>query len=122
MIAIFAASALALLEAGSPSAAPSTIEVTDVAYEALAEGRSGDAIVLLEQLLEQQPGDPALLINLGAALLQDGQYERAAQAYRDAVATDERYRLELADGRWIDSRLAARRALESLETRTLAMR
>jgi len=124
MMTIFAASALVLLQAGTaPAAATAATEINDVAFEAIAAGRTSDAIDKIQQLLAEQPEDPALLINLAAAHLQRGEYEYAAQAYQRAVESDDRYRLELADGSWMDSRLAARRGLEALQDhRALAMR
>ena len=60
------------------------------------------------------PDDPALLINLGAAYARKGDAARAAGAFQAAIDSDTRYDLELADGTWVDSRQAARRALETL--------
>ncbi len=93
-------------------------ETKDVAYEAMTDGRTGQAIVTLEARLEEDPGDPATLLNLGTAYARQGQTERAASAFRSALSSGTRYQLELADGRWIDSRYAARLALETLERNT----
>lgn len=124
MIAILAGGVLLMSQAGTTTVLldPNATEANDVAYEAIAEGRVAAAIVEIERLLEQQPEDPALLINLGAAYAQQGDFDRAAESYRRAIESDERYKLELADGSWADSRLAARRALKALEMRTVAVR
>lgn len=122
MITIFAATAALLLQAAPAMLEPEHTVDTDVAFEAIAEGRSSEAIERIEAMLGEQGDDPALLINLAAAYLQEGKAERAADCYRRAIASDERYRMELADGSWVDSRLAARHALEALETRQIAMR
>ncbi len=120
------ASALAFAQAGASglpqTTLPDPIGVEDVAYEALADGRAAEAIARIEALLAEQPDDPALLINLAAAYWQQGDYEMAAQAYRRAAETAERYDLELADGRWMDSRSVARQALARLESTQLATR
>lgn len=92
-------------------------ETRDVAYESVAAGDMQAAIANLERARTENPGDPALLINLGAAYAAVGEYALAEQAYRDAIASEDRYELELASGDWIDSRRAARLALLSLENR-----
>ncbi len=117
---MFASATLAflLIAQAGPSAATTQpdIETRDVAYETIASGEAREAIVRLEQARAENPGDPALLINLGAAYAAVGDYQLAEQAYRDAIASDDRYELELASGEWVDSRHAARLALLSLET------
>lgn len=107
--------ALLLAQAG-PSAATTQpdIETRDVAYETIVAGETREAIARLEAARAENPGDPALLINLGAAYAAIGEYDRAEQAYREALTSEERYDLELANGDWIDSRQAARLALVSL--------
>jgi cytochrome c-type biogenesis protein CcmH/NrfG len=105
----------------SEAAPPGAIEQREVAFEELTSGRSAQAIVALESSLREEPGDPATLINLGAAYAQQGNAAAAARSFRAAMSSDTRYRLELADGSWVDSRQAARRALESLDgSRSLA--
>lgn len=125
--ATLVASALILAQAGAPSGLPKTtlpdqIVDGDVAYDALSDGRASEAIARIEALLAQQPEDPALLINLAAAHLQQGDDEMAAEAYRRAADSSARYELELADGSWADSRKLARRALALLERNQLATR
>jgi len=117
----------AMLAAQSVTVSPlldsDTIEQKDASFEDIAAGNAQRAIVQLQARLDQEPGDPALLINLGAAYQQSGDLERAAAAYRAAVDSRTRYKLELADGSWVDSRRAARRALSDLEAAgTVAMR
>ncbi len=124
MIANLLMGTLFLAQAGS-LAAVGELEKTeshDVAYETLASGEARQAIENLEGLLEQNAGDPALLINLGSAYAQIGDTETAARYYREAAASETRYQLELADGSWVDSRRAARTALLRLEEAELAMR
>jgi len=100
-------------------AQPAAIEQKDVSFDALAEGRTEQAIAALRAQLQADPADPATLINLGSAYAQRGDRAGAAAAYRAAAASEVRYNVELADGSWVDSRAAARTALRRLEqTRT----
>jgi Flp pilus assembly protein TadD len=122
---IFAAAAALL----SPSALladtnpASESDRVDVAYKALAEGRTQDALAQLRNSEAVRAGDPAALINLGAAYARQGRIADARATFTAAMNSKTRYDLELADGAWIDSREAAKRALESLAGRTdLAMR
>ena len=96
-------------------------EQMDVAFEQLVAGNSAEAIEDLQK--SDRANDPALLINLGTAHAQAGDYKKAAKFFRASLASDMQYRLELADGSWIDSRQAARLALANLNSKTtLAMR
>ncbi|AKH43941.1 cytochrome c-type biogenesis protein CcmH/NrfG [Altererythrobacter atlanticus] len=107
----------------SPLLETDTIQQKDAAFEDIAAGKADSAIILLKAGLVEEPGDPALLINLGAAYEQTGDLESAARAYRAAMDSRTRYQLELADGRWMDSRRAAQIALSKLEmTGTIALR
>jgi cytochrome c-type biogenesis protein CcmH/NrfG len=99
----------------TPGAEPPTTETRDVAYQDIAAGRADEAIQAIEARLEADPRDPALLINLGAAYARKGDTARAAQAFQAAIDSPTRYDLELADGTWVDSRHAARRALQTLQ-------
>lgn len=116
MFATLTTAILMIAQAG-PSAATTQpdIETRDVEYERIVSGETREAIAQLEQARAENPEDPALLINLGAAYAAIGEYKLAEQAYRDAIASDDRYELELANGDWIDSRRAAQLALLSLE-------
>lgn len=98
----------------TPGAEPPTTEQREVAYEDLAAGRTAQAIRAIEARLEADPDDPALLINLGAAYARQGDAARAAKAFQAAIDSDTRYELELNDGSWVDSRRAARDALDTL--------
>lgn len=112
--ALFAA---ALLAQGAPAAI--TVEAgqdkVEVAYADLAAGRTIDAVARLRANPALAADEPAALINLGAAHARLGQVNRARKAYRAAIASRARYDLELADGRWMDSRAAARLAMQRLE-------
>jgi cytochrome c-type biogenesis protein CcmH/NrfG len=121
MITAIAAALLFSSQAvAAPTPAPA-IEQKDVAFDALSEGRTDQAISKLQEQLVAEPADPATLINLGSAYAQRGDRERAAQAYRAAAASDTRYNVELADGTWVDSRHAARAALLRLDRAQTAL-
>ncbi|MFC3213783.1 hypothetical protein [Novosphingobium panipatense] len=89
-------------------------EAPDVAYAELAAGQPQAAVRKLEAAGAAVSKDPATLINLGAAYAQAGMTGKAVLAYRAAVASPERYDLQLADGSWADSRVAARQALKGM--------
>jgi tetratricopeptide (TPR) repeat protein len=115
-----------MLAAQSATSLPGPdIELTEqkqVAYEALVDGDVDGARADLEARLVEEPEDPAVLINLGATYARLGQRENAETAYQAAIDSGTRYRLELADGRWLDSRRAARMALNSLGSPTTLAR
>jgi Flp pilus assembly protein TadD len=94
----------------------------DVAFEALAEGRTAEAVVQLQQSGGDKTEDPAVLINLGTAYARQGRIEEARQMFEAAMASSDRYDLELADGSWVDSRVAARMALANLTESKGALR
>lgn len=99
------------------------LDVTDVAYQELAAGQPQAAVSKLEAGGAAQSNDPAALINLGAAYAKAGMADKALAAYRAAVASSDRYDLQLADGSWADSRAAARDALKRMQSsRTVASR
>jgi len=112
---LFGAQAVITVPAPEPVA-----DVKEVAYESLREGRAEEAVRALEVRLAEDPNDPAVLINLGTAYVRTGNLDRAATAFRAAMDSETSYRLELADGSWVDSRHAARMGLESLQGATLA--
>lgn len=87
---------------------------TEVGYEELASGQPQAAIAKIEASQGTRPDDPGALINMGNAHARLGQTDKAIEYYRTAIASDVRYELELADGRWMDSRRAAREALRAL--------
>ncbi len=122
MFATLAIAPLMLAQAATAHMVEQQYETRDVAYEQLVEGDAESAIVALEAALADNPGDPAILINLGSAHAQMGNLERAEFYYRAARDSREDYRLELANGRWVDSRDAARLGLASVEFEAVAAR
>lgn len=116
-------SAAALAMQSAPAAAhPAPDASAEAAYEQLAAGANQDAIARIQAALAQNPGDPALLINLGTAYSREGRFDEARAAFRNAIAAEDRYRVQLADGSWEDSRRVARLALDSLDRTAFAAR
>ena len=117
------AAALLAQSAISVEAVPPGPERVDVAYEELVKGQPNAAIARIRANAELASDDPAALINLGTAYAMIGDRQKAAEYYRAAIASDERYDLQLADGRWMDSRRIARMAAKALANgKTLAVR
>lgn len=109
----------------APAAAQSIVVVTapqaeseDVLPVAYAEMKAGDnraAIAKLTGDTTLDARDPSRLINLGTAYARLGRTADAAAAYDAAAASPIRYDVELANGRYVDSRWAARTALANLD-------
>lgn len=97
---------------------PVTVEaapVIDVSYDTLATGADEQAIAELTRALARQPEEPALLLNLAAAYRRTGNLLAARECLDRVVSLRETYSVELADGRWIDTRRAARIARADLD-------
>ena len=95
----------------------------DVGYRELVASRPVDAIERIAANRSLEADDPAALINLGTANARLGNPDGALDHYRAAIASRQRYDLELADGRWMDSRAAARLAITMLGNgKALALR
>ena len=89
-------------------------QIDRVGYQALAAGRPDLAIQRISADPVANADDPAALINLGTAYARTGDHAAARASYRAALVSRDRYDLELADGRWLDSRAAARLAIVML--------
>lgn len=117
---------LVALAFASPATAQSIVVVTapqaesenilPVAYAELKAGENRAAVEKLTGATTLDARDPARLINLGTAYARLGRTAEAAAAYDNAIGSPIRYDLELADGRYVDSRWAARTALANLAT------
>lgn len=99
-----------------PATEATGVENVDVAYSELAGGRDAEALTKLEQSALVQAGDPAALINLGTAYARAGEEAKARASFAAAMASRDRYVLELADGTWVESQVAARMANTALNT------
>ena len=88
-----------------------TVTSNDIGYGELVAGRPEAAIARIERNGLARSGDPLALINLGTAYKMIGRKDEAQRLYRAAATSDERYDVELADGRWVDSRRAASMAI-----------
>ena len=108
---MIAFAALSLLLVSNP-AEPGQFE--NAGYEALAVAET-DAISTLEALHSAGPDDPAIMLNLAAAYIEEGRLADARDMYVRAIESRERMELELADGSWADSRYLARQGLDRLE-------
>jgi cytochrome c-type biogenesis protein CcmH/NrfG len=111
------------LAAALMAQAPATLTVpapsmpaNDVGYHELMAGRPEAAIARIEHNGLANAGDPVALINLGTAYKMIGRNDDAAKAYRAAASSDERYDIEMANGRWVDSRRAAKIAIARIVT------
>lgn len=90
--------------------------VLPVAFAELSAGQNQAAVAKLTGNPDLDARDPSRLINLGTAYARLGRTDQAAQMYQAAITSPIRYDLELADGRYMDSRWAARTALGYLQT------
>jgi Flp pilus assembly protein TadD len=108
--AFIASAVLTQVVAPATPAAPGA-EYVDVAYQELATGKAEQAIARIRANPLIETDDPAALINLGTAHARLGRTTEAREYYQAAMASSNRYDLQLADGRWLDSRYAARLAL-----------
>jgi Tfp pilus assembly protein PilF len=109
--------------APAPIAVEARMERIDVGYTELSEGRNSEALARIQASLEANSQDPAALINLAAAYSRLGRISEARTALEAAAASPERFDLQLADGRWLDSRQAAKLARTRLqEGQALALR
>ncbi|OHD04522.1 hypothetical protein [Sphingopyxis sp. RIFCSPHIGHO2_12_FULL_65_19] len=117
---------LVVLAFATPAAAQSIVVVTapqgdsvqvlPVAYAELKAGENHAAVEKLTGDSGLDRRDPSRLINLGTAYARLGRTAEAAAAYDNAIGSPIRYDLELSDGRYMDSRWAARTALANLNT------
>ncbi|MBL8648850.1 MAG: hypothetical protein JNL35_00405 [Sphingopyxis sp.] len=114
---------LVALAFATPVGAQSIIVVTGpqvesdtlpVAYAELKAGDNRGAVAKLTDETHVDARDPSRLINLGTAYARLGRTADAAAAYDAAIGSPIRYDLELSDGRYVDSRWAARTALANL--------
>lgn len=90
------------------------IAQVDVGFDELSQGDAKAAVARIRANRALDVDDPAALINLGTATARLGDQAQAMAYYRAAATSRTSYELELADGRWVDSRRAARGAMARL--------
>lgn len=84
----------ALLVPGAVSAQRSLVEEANRLY---AEGRYAEAHEMYLEALRENPGSPLIRFNEGNALYQNQEFERALEAYREAIEAGD---TALAQGAW----------------------
>ncbi|KWV94159.1 MULTISPECIES: hypothetical protein [unclassified Erythrobacter] len=114
-MAIITSVALALLVQGPVDAAKTPQAEYDVGYEELVANDNLAAREIIENSDELAEDDPARLINHGIALARTGNYEAARAAFEAAASARNSVELETAQGKWVDSRRLARKALAMLD-------
>lgn len=122
MSAIIAIGLMAAAQGGLATPYEGVTQADAVAYEEMQAGEMQAAIAKLEAALADNPGEPAILLNLASAYARVGDFERAAEHYRAAMRSDIRYYVELADGREVDTRKLARQGLAEVEAHMVAMK
>ncbi|MCY1672635.1 tetratricopeptide repeat protein [Novosphingobium sp. SL115] len=122
-ITLFLAAALSTPAPVTLTVPAPTVEKSDVGYHELLAGRPEAAIASIEKSGLARAGDPLALINLGTAYKMLGRKDEAQRLYKAAVSSDDRFDVELGNGRWVDSRRAANIALNQLgSSEVLALR
>jgi hypothetical protein len=98
-----------------------TAIVSETAYPAKAIGYDalvvGDNQRAIDDMMSGSVSrhDPAFLLNLGQAYARSGRVTEARELFRRAARKRETVDLVLADGRVVDSKLAARQALATVQ-------
>ena len=87
-----------------------------IGYEALMQGDNERAVSQIMSSEGVSRNDPARLLNLGRAYARMGRTEDAARVFQTALQSDS-VDLVLADGRVMNSKVAARQAFANLQTR-----
>ena len=87
-----------------------------IGYEALMQGDNARAVSQIMSSEGVSRNDPARLLNLGRAYARMGRTEDAARVFQTALQSDS-VDLVLADGRVMNSKVAARQAVANLQTR-----
>ena len=114
-MAIITSIALALLAQGPVEAVAGPQAEFDVGYEELVANENAAARKAIEDCEELADNDPARLINHGIALARTGNYEAARADFEAAATARDSVELETSDGKWVDSRRLARKALVMLD-------
>lgn len=100
--------------AETPADAETLYPAKSIGYDAL---RAGDNQRAVEDMMTGSISrhDPAFLLNLGQAYVRSGRVTEARELFRRAAQKREMVDLVLANGRVVNSRLAARQALATVQ-------
>ena len=88
-----------------------------IGYEALMRGDNERAVSQILTSAQVSKHDRAKLLNLGQAYARMGQTDKAAEYFKAAMQARESVDLVLADGRVMNSKVAAREAFANLQMR-----
>jgi len=88
-----------------------------IGYEALMRGDNELAVSQIMANEKVSNHDPAKLLNLGLAFARIGRTDQAAGYFKAAMQARDSLDLVLADGRVINSKVAAREAYDNLQMR-----
>jgi Flp pilus assembly protein TadD len=100
--------------AESETAPETRYAASTIGYEALMAGDNEKAIAdLMASPVSRH--DPAFLLNLGQAYMRSGRTAEAREMFRLAMKKRDSVDLVLADGRVMNSKLAARQALATVQ-------
>lgn len=113
-LASIAIGAFGLAQTSSVALANAPVQNSSASTEAVG-AQAKSAIASLQDALNADPTDPALMINLGIAFAQDGETEKARAMFKQAMVNSEPVDLETASGGWTDSKRLARKALAMLD-------
>ena len=91
-----------------------------IGYEALMRGDNERAVFQIMANEQVSSGDPAKLLNLGRAYARMGDTDEAAKMFKAVLESRDSVDLVLADGRVMNSKVAARKAYASLQRRVAA--
>jgi len=91
-----------------------------IGYEALMRGDNERAVFQIMGNEQVSSGDPAKLLNLGLAYARMGHTDDAAKIFKAVLESRDSVDLVLADGRMMNSKVAARKAYASLQRRVAA--
>ena len=115
LLALAAPGALAGAQTNTDDARAIADAGADLAAELIMTGQKRAAIERLELQRKAEPGDAAVLINLGIAYAQMGYDDMARSTFKTAMTARKVEDLATADGRTMDSRRLAREALQMLD-------
>lgn len=115
--ALIAGSLVGAAQANPNSAGEVAYPKGSIGYEALMRGDNERAVSQIMTSEQVSNRDPAKLLNLGRAYARMGMTNEAAGYFKAAMQSRESVDLVLADGRVMNSKVAARKAYADLQMR-----